>query len=280
MAERFQPARNLPGAIKKLASAVIGFHLLALGVAVLAAPSGPWPMLNGGASDSLPPQFAYELSKITTQYYLEPLSLASDYHFVSNQTLLPTITLEVRLYYGQDKREKPKTALFPEPGANVWVRNQQSQLAQALGRDQPYPINPDPGVAIQPPGGKPKRITFWLPLPDGPRSVALRQTEEQFLRLASPAPMAPRDQTLILARAYARYLKRLYPEATRIELVRCSRNPAMPVLLLPNPRIPGGLVLDDPRPELRYWETLYSNLRDGEPENWQPPKSGDWSEGG
>lgn len=273
----FQPARSLPPKIKILATAVIGFHLLALGVAALAAGSRPWPVTSLGQSHALPPQFAFMLSQVTTQYYLEPLCLANDYHFASNQTMNPTITLEARLFDKNGNREK--TLKFPDPEANTWVQNQQRMMTQILGPDPPFQPDPGLGVFIQPPGRKPQRITFWLM--EGPRTVGLYQADRHVMRRIGPSLQVPSEGTLILVRSYYRFLKKQYPEAAKIELVRCSRDPVMPHLMFTSPRFPDKLIVDDAVPSLQFWQTLVSNLGNCEPKDWQPPKvDGDGDEGG
>src|SRR5262249_31743190 len=62
-------ARALPPWIVILASAAVVFHLFAVVVLAVAAPSGPWPT-SFGTSMALEPQFAQSISTITTRQYL------------------------------------------------------------------------------------------------------------------------------------------------------------------------------------------------------------------
>src|SRR5258708_1707601 len=92
-----RPARKLPVGLKVAINCVVIFHLLALVVVALSAPSGPWsvqylPMT--GFSDA--PMFAKKIDEVTTRFYLQPLNLANNYHFTDNHTDLPVVRIEAR----------------------------------------------------------------------------------------------------------------------------------------------------------------------------------------
>src|SRR5262245_32114801 len=129
------PPRPLPGWLLLAGSAALGLHLFAVLILALAAPSGPWPT-DFGRSMSLEPQFAGAINGLTTRYYLQPLGMTHNYHFVANHTAAPDVYFEVRL---SDKSGRTlKTVRFPERDANFWVRHRQHLLAQRLADDQPY----------------------------------------------------------------------------------------------------------------------------------------------
>src|SRR5947209_7708258 len=88
--------RPLPGWLVGLGSLAIGFHFFALVMHVLAAPSGPWPTPYG-ASNAMGPKFADLASQAPVQYYLEPLRMTHNYHFITNRPELPTSTFEIVL---------------------------------------------------------------------------------------------------------------------------------------------------------------------------------------
>src|SRR5258708_3669031 len=94
------PAITLPRWLIILASAGIAFHLFALVVLVIAAPSGPWPT-SFGPSPDMPPMFAQEIIEFprpkarpepgeryssALRSYLEALHMTHNYHFSSNRT--------------------------------------------------------------------------------------------------------------------------------------------------------------------------------------------------
>src|SRR6266480_2934551 len=86
----------LPGWLVVLGSSFVGFHLLAIGVLVLSAPSGPWPS-PFGPSQAPGPAFATQVAEVTTRYYLQPLKMTHNYHFLGNRPDATGIAFEVRL---------------------------------------------------------------------------------------------------------------------------------------------------------------------------------------
>ena len=68
--------RPLPGWVMWVGSAVVGFHLFAILIHVLAAPSGPW-MMRFGPSQALGPQFTQAPNEQLTQSYLLPLKMTT-----------------------------------------------------------------------------------------------------------------------------------------------------------------------------------------------------------
>src|SRR5262245_54737127 len=150
------PPRPLPRWLILGGSLALGFHLFAIGILVLAAPSGPW-QTQFGPSMALAPQFAGAINQVTTGYYLEPLALTHNYHLATNRTGLPAVYFEVRLF--DAKGNQVKTVTVPDKRANFWVRHRQELLAQGLADDQP--VQPPRGEVIAAPGEKLKEQIFF-----------------------------------------------------------------------------------------------------------------------
>ncbi|MCB9937365.1 MAG: hypothetical protein H6823_03930 [Planctomycetaceae bacterium] len=212
----------LPAWVVGLGSVAIACHLLAVVIVVLAAPSGPWPT-DGGSTLSTPPQFAYSLNNLAPSKYLQSLGMMNHYHFFSNRPAVPGVSFEVRL---KDESGKVfSTVRFPEAGASFSVRHRQSLLARSLADDQP----------IEPPQGE--------VIPAANRSVPTAQIWEtraaqELILMTVPEHLIPRDrpvsrpseQSLLLARSYARYLCRRHG-ATRAEVIRHTQEPIPPAVM-------------------------------------------------
>jgi hypothetical protein len=207
------------------ASAVVVFHLFALLVLVIAAPSGPWPTPFGVESMALPPAFAAAVSQVTTRGYLMPLKMTHNYHFTANRLQLPAVSFEVRLKDSDGKLLE--TLHFPDDHANPWVRHRQSLLAQGLGED--LPVQPPQGEYIPPPGQDVPKLLIWGggEAPGSPMHLE----EKSILLLPRDRPVArPNPWALLLTRAYGRYLCRAHGAASA-ELVRISRDPTTPMAM-------------------------------------------------
>src|SRR5438445_3225172 len=127
-------------------SLAIVFHLGAVIIHTLAAPSGPWPGPDG-MNMAGPPTFTAALDEPLVQSYLKPLKLTHNYHFWGNRPTAPGVYLEVKLK--DSKGELLTTVRFPDSTTNPWIRHQQGLFAQGLVPDQP--ITPPPGEAIPAP---------------------------------------------------------------------------------------------------------------------------------
>jgi len=126
--QRSQPP-PLPGWLMILGSAFVVFHLLAIGVLVLSAPSGPWlapPPFPPSQVEG--PRFALGIAELTTAYYLRPLKMTHNYHFLGNRPDAPGVTFEVRLKDADG--HVSETLHFPSPRANAWLRYRHTLLAQ------------------------------------------------------------------------------------------------------------------------------------------------------
>lgn len=238
--------RPLPGALLLAASLFVAFHLFALVVLVLSAPSGPWPT-PFGMSQALGPPFAGRVSEVTTRYYLTPLRMTHNYHFLSNRPDVPDVAFEVKL---KDESGAVRETLYFPPSKdqprrdgsawlydNPWLHQRYVLLAQALGDDEP--VAPPRGEEIAAPGKQASRVKVWKM--DGPRSASLREVESHLLKdlfKEQPEVYRPREWSLLLARAYLRHLAREQGAATA-ELVRSRRQPIMPALLFLEQAPPG-----------------------------------------
>jgi hypothetical protein len=223
---RSSSPRALPRGIVVLGSVVLLVHLFAVAVLALAAPSGPWPTAFG-TSMALEPQFAQSISTVTTRRYLQPLKMTHNYHFVANRPALPGVFFEVRL---KDRTgQEIKTVRFPDQNANFWVRHRQGLIAQALADDQP--VEARPGEVIPAPNQKVKTVPIWDMTPPDPM-LRLRSVPEHLIPRDRPVSR-PSEWSLVLARAYVRYLCRAHGAASA-ELIRHTRDPIMPAVLFTN----------------------------------------------
>jgi len=214
----------LPQWLIWVGSAVIVFHFFALLIVVLAVPSGPWPSPFGPPDTQEPPVFAQEISDWTTLNYLQPLQLASSYHFESNRPDLDSVYFEARLRDAQG--DVMQTIKFPQDQANFWVRNRQVLLAQKLGIDNPVRL--PRGETIPAPGKEPPKVTIW-DSPGAEPHMQLRQIPMHLVRQDRPV-FGPSPFSLQLARSYAHYLCQHYG-AKSAELIRHSRRPVYPTLM-------------------------------------------------
>jgi hypothetical protein len=220
-------SRPLPRWLTLGASGLIAFHLFTVVVLVLSAPSGPWPA-PFGVSQAIGPPFAGQIAEVTTRYYLRPMCLTHNYHFLGNRPDVPDVFVNARL---KDEAGHTLEKLeIPSTGDNPFLRYRHALLAQALAGDEPVEV--PRGEVIPAPGQQMRKITVWNPT--GPNTLELRQM---------PVHLVPRDQpvsqpspwSLILVRSYQRYLVRR-SGAAAVELVRHSRQAVMPALLfLPEP---------------------------------------------
>src|SRR5947208_2495312 len=90
-------ADGVPRWLVLVGSLAIAFHLFAVATGALAAPSGPWPGMEGGEMMILPPHLALLINEKTSNYYLNPIKMAHTYHFNSNRPGLPAVYFEVKL---------------------------------------------------------------------------------------------------------------------------------------------------------------------------------------
>jgi hypothetical protein len=212
-------------------SALIAFHLLALVILVLSAPSGPWPS-PFGTSQAIGPAFADSIAAYTTRYYLQPLQLTHNYHFLGNRTEMPDVKFEVSLQ--DESGHSVATVTVPAAGTNPWLRFRHHLLAQGLGGDEP--MEAPRGEMIPAPGQQMQKIKIWDSAP-GSNRLEIRSVPLHLVPKDHPISR-PSDWSLILARSYQRYLCRQHG-AAKAELIRHSRQPLVPSLMF-MPDFPPG----------------------------------------
>jgi hypothetical protein len=227
-ATQISAPRPLPIPLMVAGSVFAIVHLLAIGLYVLAAQSGPWPTNFGMASDSPGPKFATEVSgRITYPYYLQPLRMTHNYHFNSNRPLPFAAYFEVHLK--DEKGNVYQTLKFPDPKANFWVRHRQAILAQGLAEDQPVQLGTE---VIPAPGAAMPMVEIWEP---GEGGVLKLVQKPQHLVPRNKPVVRPTEWSKLLAQSYMRYLCNEH-QATSAELVRHSREVIMPQdLFVPRP---------------------------------------------
>ncbi len=210
-------------------SLLILFHFTAVVVHVLAASSGPWLVPGLGPSEALGPAFASQIRQVTTDYYLQPLQLASEFHYASNRVDLPHVYFEARL---KDDKGDVETLRFPGPKDSAAVRYRYRLLAEGLGGD--IPIQMPRGEMIPAKGQENEKVILWYPPEPREKRLTLIEKEPHLVKDLVKDPgmelARPRKWTLLLAQSYARYLCRKHG-AVSVELSRHSRNPIMPAML-------------------------------------------------
>jgi hypothetical protein len=202
---------------------LVGLHLLAVLVAALAAPSGPWPT-GEGPTMATPPQFAFTLQRDLFGPYLRPLRLGSNYRYSTNRPGSPGVMLQARLK--NEKGEQLAVLEFPDRKADPWTRHRQSLLVGWLVPDQP--VAPPTSEVIAAPGQSVPTFQVWEPTEPG---VLKLQSVPQHLLPRDRPVFRPTEPSLVLVRSYARFLCRQYGAAS-VELVRRSREALPPAILL------------------------------------------------
>jgi hypothetical protein len=229
---------SLPPWLLILGSGAIAFHLLAITLGALAAPSGPWPTPMG-PNTLEPPQFASMANRLVGPIYLQPLRMTHTYHFTSNRPGAPGAYFEVVLKDASGKRIK--TLKIPDANANFWVRHRQSLLAQGLNDDVPVP--PPQGEKVAAPHKKLPKVAIWEPVGDKPgdmRHFKIAKVDEHLIP-RNRFVLRPSEWSLVLAKSYARYLCRTY-SADRAEIIRHMQDPIPPSIFFMD--LPPG-ALDD-----------------------------------
>jgi hypothetical protein len=228
-----------PGWFVAIAGLAIGYHLLAVSLGALAAPSGPWPTPDG-ANLASPPQFAYSLYQGLAADYLQSIKLIRNFHYVTNRPGLPGAYLEVHL---KDKDGNVfKTVRVPDAEASSSETYRQDQLARRLADDEP--VAPPQGESIPAPNQKAATVLIWDIVDN--RKMKLKEVPVHLIPRERPV-FRPTDFALLLARSYARHLCAVHGAAAA-EIVRHSFDP-----------IPPSVLSDEPPPEGAFGE-LISNF--------------------
>jgi hypothetical protein len=204
-----------------LGSLAIVFHLGAVSVNALAAPSGPWP---GGDGDQIvrPPLIFFKADRLVADY-LQPIRMTTNYHLLANRVPgNPGVTLEFRLK--DEEGKEIGTVKLPDENANAWVRHRQSLLTTVFGEDQR--LAPPQSEIIAAPGREVPNVQFWEM-----EKGQLRLKTVSINQIPRDHPVSgPNDFTFLCARSYARYLCRTYG-AAKVEIVRHHQDPIRPFVL-------------------------------------------------
>lgn len=217
-------ADGVPRWIVVVGSLAIAFHLFAVVIGAVAAPSGPWPnMESPGGMDILPPQFAYSINQWTSSRYLDPIKMTHNYHFNSNRPGLPGIFFEVKLK--DEAGQEVAKLTIPEANANYWVRHRQTQLANGLGNDMP--VQNQQGEVIAAPNRPTPSIPIWDMLDNQQLKI---KTVSQHLIPRDRQVMRPSQWSMVLASSYGRYLCRTH-NAASAEIIRHNKQPIPPAVL-------------------------------------------------
>jgi hypothetical protein len=215
------PARGMPRWLIFLGSLAIAFHFLAVVCGALAAPSGPWPTMEG-SNLATPPQFAFSLDYLTRPY-LKLVKMTHNYHFATNRPGMPGSYFEARLK--DESGRELATIQIPDANANFWVRHRQALLAQGLADDQP--VQPPPGEVIAAPNQALPNVPIWDAVEN--RRLKIRTVPEHLIPRDRPV-FRPSDWSLVLARSYGRYLCRAHGAAS-VEIIRHTQESIPPVVL-------------------------------------------------
>jgi hypothetical protein len=205
-------------------SLLIAYHLGCVLLNVLAAPSGPWPAMEG-ADMAMPPALVGNLHTEVALPYLRLVKLTHNYHFNSNRVGQPEAFLEVELQ--DEEGEVIKTVRFPDPKAPSSVRQRQAALAHYVTEDQP--IQPSMIEKIPAPNRKIPEIPIWEGVPGDQRKLTLARIPENEVPRDRPV-FRPSEWSLIVVRSLGRYLCREHG-ASRAEIVRKSKEPIPPRIL-------------------------------------------------
>ncbi len=222
--------KPLPVWLKIGGSIFAVWHVAAVALLAIGAPSGPWMHPRFGFVQADGPRFAAVVNNsFTYPLYLEPLRMSHNYHFESNRLQVPASYLEVHL---KDELGKVTMVKIPDDKANFWVRHRQAVLAKSLANDLP-PMQRDPTPKLLPAGQEEvKDVEVWEPGPNNIMTIALEtRSDAQKKQSARPAPLSK-----VLAESYMRYLCKEH-KAVSAELVRCTQPQPIPTWLF-MPSIP------------------------------------------
>jgi len=225
--------RPLPLWLKAGASAFALWHLGAIALLAIGAPSGPWMHPKFGYVQADGPRFAAVVNNgLTYPIYLDPLRMSHNYHFETNRLQQPGAYFEVHL---KTELGQVTTLKFPDDKANPWVRHRQGVLAKALAQDLPPMQRGTQKIA---PIGQEeeKTVEIWESQPDGTaRLVKVSENKAQDMQAARPAPMSK-----VLAQSYMKYLCREH-KAVSAELIRVTQPQPIPTPLF----LPGAIPAED-----------------------------------
>jgi hypothetical protein len=206
-------------------SVLIVLHLGTVVVHAVAAPSGPWPGMEG-SEPAPPPQFSALADEDVAVPYLTRIKLTHNYHFPSNRASVPGAYLELQL---EDRQgEVFKTIRFPDPNAPSAVRRRQALALRWFIDDRP--LQPPQGEKIPAPGGKIPDVLTWKDVEGEMRKTELTPVPEILIRRDRPV-FGPTEWSMVVLRSFVRYLCRENDGAESALVVRKSREPVPPRIL-------------------------------------------------
>jgi hypothetical protein len=207
-------------------SVLIVYHLGAVVVNAMAAPSGPWPMMEG-ADMAIPPQLAAMAHEKLALPYLRAIKQTHNYHFRTNRVGNPEAFLEIQL---QEKDGSPgKTLRFPDPKAPSAVRQRQASLVRWFIDDQP--VQPKDGESVRAPGAKVPEITIWEQVPNDRKLNLTKIPEHEARDYMKTGPLfKPTPWSLLVLRSLTRHLV-ITHDADSADIVRHSKEPIPPRIL-------------------------------------------------
>jgi hypothetical protein len=219
-----------------VASIIIVLHLGAVGIGALAAPSGPWPSIDGSMEMGPPPWFADWLGRLALPY-LKAAGLTHNYRFPTNRPALPELSLEIKLKDQagnalKDHQGEDLVISIPDNGANLWVRHRQELLARWVGNDMG--VAAPMSVAIAAPGQQVPEVSYWE-MTQGGQLTLVRQPQHLVPR--DRPVMGPSPVSLLLVRSYVRHLCRTHG-AAKADVVRYHREPIPPMVLMTDANVP------------------------------------------
>lgn len=218
------PGPSLPRWMALPASLLIAYHLGSVLLNVLAAPSGPWPNMEGPEM-AAPPQLAAWPHQEGALPYLRAIKQTHNYHFRSNRGGQPDAYLQIQLY---DKDGVlSKTLRFPDPKASSALQQRQAMVCRWFTDDQP--VQPNMGEQIPAPNAKIPEISIWESVQGDPRKLALTRIPENEVPRDRQV-FRPSSWSLIVLRSLARHWCRQY-EAHSAEITRHSREAIPPRIL-------------------------------------------------
>jgi hypothetical protein len=223
---------NVPRWLLWVGSALISFHLLALGVRVLAADSGPWPVGDEDMPEAPPPQFAYQAYKSLPGDYVKLLQLTNHYHFATDRTAHLGVYLEARLKDGEGN--EIARVKYPQDDASFWLKHRQGLLVQKLTMDELVAVPTTERVAA--PNRAVEMVTLWEEYEN--RKMRLKTVDRNSLIGSMRRPEQPSDLCMLYVKAYARYLCREHG-AAKVEILRHHQEPIPPGALFDD-NIPAG----------------------------------------
>lgn len=211
----------------------------------MAAPSGPWPGMDG-PDMAMPPQLVAMGHNDLALPYLRAVQMTHNYHFRTNRVGQPDAYVEVQL---QDRDgQQLKTLRIPDPKASPAVRRRQAALVRWLTDD--IPVQANITEKIPAPGAKAPELPIWEPEdPEAPRSkLMLVRVPEHELGQKRQA-FRPSDWSLVVVRAMSRHLCRLHG-CEQAEVSRHSKE-AIPPRILTEKEAP---------PEMEELVSMYGRL--------------------